>query len=118
MITVTLKQHDPTRYLRLTVEGHADSGEVGHDLVCASSSILAYTAAQIIHTMDKHGDLNGDPLIELENGMGIVSCRCKTDAIYAEAAHALFVVQVGYQLLEHNYPQNVKIITDGKTERS
>ena len=41
MIKVKVRTHDATRYLRLTVEGHAGSDTKGHDLVCASASILA-----------------------------------------------------------------------------
>ena len=38
-------------YNRLTVEGHAHSGEPGKDLVCASASILAYTLAANVPTV-------------------------------------------------------------------
>jgi len=30
---------------KITVEGHAYSGEPGHDLICAAASVLIYTIA-------------------------------------------------------------------------
>ena len=117
MITVTLRRHDATRYIRLTVEGHAGQADIGHDIVCASASILAYTVAQIVKTMEQHGDLKDKPIVELGSGDATIVCRCKNDDIYAEAAHTLFVAQVGYLLLAHNYPQYVEVNVVGEAEK-
>ena len=91
---------------------------MGHDLICASASILAYTIAHIVITMERHGDLDGDPIVALESGDAVISIRCKNNDIYAEAAHAFFVVQAGYSLLARNFPQFVELISVGETERS
>ena len=117
MINVTFRKHDATRYLRLTVKGHAGQADMGHDVVCASASILAYTVAQIVKTMEHHGDLKGKPYVELGSGDATIVCRCKNDDIYAEAAHTFFVAQVGYQLLAYNYPQYVDIKVVGEAEK-
>ena len=117
MINVTFRSHDPTRYLRLTVKGHAGQADRGQDIVCASASILAYTVAQIVKTMEHHGDFKGKPLVELGNGDATIVCRCKNDDLYAEAAHTFFVAQVGYQLLAHNYPEYVDIKVVGEAEK-
>lgn len=109
MITVTLRKHDATRYLRLTVNGHAGQADKGQDIVCASASVLVYTVAQIVKTMEHHGDLNGEPIVELKSGDATIVCRCKDDDIYAEAVHAFWVAQVGYSLLAHNFPQYVEL---------
>ena len=114
MITATFSSNDETRELCLTVKGHAGQASLGQDIVCASASILAYTVAQIIRTMEHHGDLEGKALIEMGNGDATISCRCKDDAIYAEASHTYFVARVGYSLLVHNYPQFVELKTDGE----
>ena len=114
MITVKIRRHEPTRYCSLTIEGHAGQADIGHDIVCASASILAYTVAQIVKTMEHHGDLSGKPVVTLENGNATIICRCKNDDIYAEAAHTFFVAQTGYRLLAHNYPQYVEIETVGE----
>ena len=38
---------------RVSVEGHAHSGGVGHDLVCASASILVKTIATLANNMER-----------------------------------------------------------------
>ena len=114
MIKVKIRTHDATRYLRLTVEGHAGSADKGHDLVCASASILAYTVAQLVQAMEHHGDLVGKPCIELNEGDASIILRCKDDDIYAEARHTFFVAQTGYSLLAHNFPQYVELKTVGQ----
>ena len=113
MIKVKFRTHDATRYLRLTVEGHAGQDTQGHDLVCASASILAYTAAQIVQTMEHHGDLIDKPCVEMKDGDATIILRCKDDDIYAEARHTFFVVKTGYDLLAHNFPQYVELKSVG-----
>ena len=114
MIKVKFRTHDATRYLCLTVEGHAGQDNPGHDIVCASASILAYTVAQIVQTMEHRGDLEGKASIELNEGNATIVFRCKSDATYAEAKHAFSVIETGYLLLAHNYPQYVEIKSVGK----
>ena len=109
MIKVRFRTHDATRYLRLTVEGHAGSDDTGHDLVCASASILTYTVAQVVSAMEHHGDIKGKPCIKLNNGDATIIFRCKNDTVYAEAKHTLYVAETGYSLLAHNYPQYVDV---------
>ena len=114
MIKVRIRTHDPTRYLCLSVEGHAGAGDEGHDLVCASASILAYTVAQVVTTMEHHGDLVGKACIEFNEGDASIVLRCKNDEIYAEALHTFFVAKTGYSLLAHNCPQYVELKTVGQ----
>lgn len=116
MIKVKFRTHDATRYLRLTVEGHAGSDDRGHDLVCASASILAYTVAQVVQAMEHHGDLVGKPCIDLKEGDATIIIRCKNDDIYAEARHTFFVAETGYSLLAHNFPEYVEVKSVGKAE--
>ena len=114
MIKVRIRTHDATRYLCLTVEGHAGADEPGHDLVCASASILAYTVAQVVQAMEHHGDIAGKPCIELKEGNATIVFRCKSDDSYAEARHTFFVAKAGYSLLAHNYPQYVELKSVGQ----
>ena len=114
MIKVKFRTHDATRYLRLIVEGHAGSDVKGHDLVCASASILAYTVAQMVKTMEHHGDLEGKPCIELNDGDASIIFRCKNDDLYAEARHTFLVAETGYSLLAHNFPQYVEVKSVGQ----
>ena len=118
MIKVTFRSNDDDKALFLTVQGHAGQAERGHDLVCASASILAHTLAHIVITMEHHGDLEHTPIVALESGDAVITCRCKSNDIYAEASHAFFVVQAGYSLLAQNYPQYVELITVGEVVKA
>lgn len=118
MIKVTFRSDDEAKSLCLTVQGHAGQADMGHDLVCASASILAYTLAHVVIAMEHHGDLEGDPVIALDRGDTTISVKCKNNDIYAEAAHAFFVVQAGYSLLARNFPQFVELITVGEADKA
>ena len=113
MIKVKFTYGRDKRECSLTVEGHAGQAEIGKDLVCASASILAYTIAQIIKSMEHHGDLAEPPILDLEDGDATIVCRAKDDYLFSEIMQDFFVIRTGYALLAHNYPQFVEFI-DGE----
>lgn len=92
--------------LRLT--GHAGAGERGHDVICAAASVLAYTIAQAMEYMHAEGGLRKKPRIDFSDGEAAIVAKPKAET-YAEALHAFFIVQVGFSLLAHNYPQFVAL---------
>lgn len=95
--------------MSLEMSGHAGSGDVGHDLVCACASILAYTAAQMAKEFEVRKQLRSKPLTELSEGQARVFVRPKEkDA--DEVWHMFNTIQTGFILLEKNYPDNVRII--------
>lgn len=112
MIQVKIGYRAEGRECFLRVEGHAGQGEVGHDLVCASASILAYTVAQIVKAMDAHKDFAEPPVLKMDSGDAEILCRAKDDYIFAEMVQDFFVIKTGYELLAHNYPQYVQLTTD------
>lgn len=114
MIKVTFKNDTEQRRLHLSAIGHAGYAPIGEDIVCAAASILATTVAQIVKAMEAHDDLEEEPIIKLEEGNAVVSCKVRNKALYAEALHTYFVAQVGYRLLAHSYPEYVSLITIGE----
>ena len=104
MIKVTFTESPEKLSLRL--EGHAGYAEHGKDIVCASASILAYTLASIIDSFDD----DVETFINLASGDTTIGCRCKDDQTYTKVANAFRYTQIGYALLEHNYPQYVKLM--------
>ena len=56
---------------RVAVDGHAHSGEVGHDLVCAAVSTLAYTLALFVGNMKSAGQVKY-PTVELREGHALI----------------------------------------------
>ena len=90
---------------RVTVEGHAQSGEVGHDLVCASASILIYTIASFARNTTK-AKQSHKLKIKLEEGNAEVGCKAKRP--YKAAITLVFDAMCGgFELLAHNYPENI-----------
>ena len=95
--------------LSLRVEGHAEYEEHGKDIVCASASILAYTAAQYIKNMCGSGKLAEEPILELRSGDADISC-CATE----EMTIVFSTICTGYKVLKFNFPQYVELIIDGE----
>ena len=92
-------------YNRVTVEGHAQSGVPGHDLVCAGASTLAYTLAANVGRMEEMG-LVRDAMATLDIGKAEISCRPKNK--YASIVGAIFnSVCVGFELLAMNNPDYI-----------
>lgn len=112
MISIKFEKTDKNT-LVFTCEGHARQAKKGQDIVCASASILAYTLAQSIIFLQNKGKFKGKPRVMLKDGNAHISCRPKKDD-FAEVLHTFFVVQVGYSLLAHNYPQYVDLTMFGE----
>ena len=87
----------------LTVKGHAMAGDKGTDLVCASSSILGFTAiACAENNLDKYmpriSKIDDTLRIECNPGRSYVTpCRRMLDTIFT-----------GYEVLASAYPNNVR----------
>ena len=97
---------------RVTVEGHARSGEAGHDLVCASASILAYTLAAFVNNMKAAGQTRC-PTIELSEGHALIDCN--TSNKYKNSVKIAFdAICGGFELLANDYPQNISYEIRGK----
>ena len=101
MITVTF--HHDNRELCLEVKGHAGYAEHGKDIVCSSASILAYSLASIVE------EFGTDPYINLESGNTTIRCVCIDDPKMDVIRDAFKYAHVGYELLEHSYPQYVRL---------
>lgn len=86
--------------LCVTAKGHAQSGEAGHDLVCAATSALIYTLAADVERL-------GHPsTIRLEEGDAEISCTPGED--YRLMVTFLFEsLCVGFEMLSVDYPEFV-----------
>lgn len=101
MITVTY--HRDRNHVRIV--GHAQSGEVGHDLVCASASILAYTLASFVQNMvdAKQAD---NPTVSLKEGDALIHCT-PMKRYKASVTLVLDSICGGFDILARNYPDNI-----------
>lgn len=90
---------------RVSVEGHALSGEKGHDLVCASASILVYTLATLVRNMESAGHTKS-PTIELSEGQALISCKVPK-RYKPTVTFAFDAICAGFDILAQNYPDNI-----------
>ena len=101
MITVTYHRNGN----EVVVEGHANSGEKGHDLICASVSILVYTLASFAENVKDAGQVN-NPIIAIEEGNAWILC----DPHFTLKPPVTLVfdsICAGFELLAKNYPDNI-----------
>lgn len=97
---------------RVDVQGHAKSGEAGHDLVCASASILVYTLASFVENMKKARQAY-NPKIDLREGDAVISCE--PPSRYKGAVTLVFdSICGGFELLAKDYPDNISYEIRGK----
>ena len=108
MITARFYQKPMSGSIHMTIKGHAGTAPKGEDLICASATMLAYTAAQAVQFMFEQDQLKKKPKIRIKDGEATIIATPKEDA-YAEVLHTFWVAQCGIHVLAHNYPQNVKL---------
>lgn len=101
MIEVTYHR----KYHGVVVRGHAQCGEMGHDLVCASVSALVLTLATNVTGLAADG-VARDPTIRLESGVAEISCRPVRRM--ASVVTLIFdTVCAGFKTLHSLYPENI-----------
>lgn len=99
------------QYNRVTITGHAQSGEYGQDLVCSAVSILAYTLAQSVQDLYGAGKIE-EPTTRMDEGDTEIQCRPLT-AYRAVVKLVYQTVINGWELLSAAYPGSVKLTVLG-----
>lgn len=87
----------------LIANGHANYAERGKDIVCASVSILIYT---LIASIDEK-DLSAPAAIEMREGETLIMVKPKSEN-RGEICAVFEVIANGFELLQKNFPENVK----------
>ena len=93
------------KYNRLTIEGHAHSGEPGKDLVCAGASTLAYTLAANVANLSDNGHVR-DVTMRLEPGDTEIGCMVRNGS-KAVVGRIFESICVGFEILAKDYPQYI-----------
>lgn len=105
MISVIYDRQDFT----LTVRGHANTAEYGHDLVCAAASVLLHTysaAADLLYNRGYVKRINRD----IESGKSCIGAEVLPD--YDEVVRlALDAVVSGYEFLAARYPDAIEFLS-------
>lgn len=92
-------------YNRLSVTGHALSGEAGHDLVCASVSTLVYTLVLNVKNLVDLGQAR-EPIVEIKEGDATVWCK-PTHRYKAVVTLIFNTICAGFDLLAKQHPDNI-----------
>jgi uncharacterized protein YsxB (DUF464 family) len=96
---------------RISIEGHARSGEFGKDLICASATILTHTMADVVSSMESAGYCSSSNA-HIESGKADIACTPLpeyTDSVLI----AMDAVATGFGILAHYYPEFVDMETEG-----
>ena len=92
-------------YNRITIQGHARSGEPGHDLICAGVSTLAYTLAANVSNLKDNGHAR-NVIMKLEPGDAEISCTVRIGAM-AIVTRIYEAICVGFEILARDYPDYI-----------
>ena len=100
----------------VTLVGHANAGEYGSDIVCASASMLAYTLAEAVNKRVELGMFACIPTVDITPGDTQIIFKAHKD--YADELGVIVdVIADGYRMLAASYPDNVEFIYDATPER-
>ena len=90
------------KYHRVTVNGHANSGEFGRDLVCAAASAIAVTLGENVEAMKRSGHVRAGT-VSYERGAALVCCTPASR--YNNIVTVIFdAVCMGFDRLAKEYP--------------
>lgn len=93
------------KYYRVTVEGHAKSGEFGRDLICAACSTLAVTLADNIASLEACGSVR-EMTAELSSGSAEISCT-PVSQLRSIVTVIFDAICVGFDRLSKEYPDYI-----------
>jgi uncharacterized protein len=107
MIKVTIERNDNKHVMAFTMEGHAESGPHGHDLVCAAASALSFGSINAV------AELTGLELpVEMGDEGGFLRCRVPQDLEAGTAEKAQLLLEgliVSFAMLEEQYGEYIQV---------
>ena len=98
MIDVSIYTGEDGRKRKFILDGHADYGEKGKDIVCASVSSLAIATVNA---------LSASKIINLQTGDGFIYCEVMNPSRLSDAF--IEVLKVGIEGIETEYSEYVKL---------
>lgn len=103
MITVTYRPKKRS----LTIKGHANAGEKGFDIICASVSTVFYNLCQMMREYDHKAFVKP---IEMQDISGSAKLQVTPASGYETwIDHDMLYALTGFKLLAGNFPQYVNL---------
>lgn len=94
--------------LSLTMEGHAEAGRAGGDLVCAALSALMMALERRLEERAEQ------TLPVIRRGPGVFAVRCAAQENEALCRESFDTVAAGLAVLAENRPENVSLTLTGE----
>lgn len=94
---------------KIEIAGHANSGEMGKDLICSAASILTVTLDKLYAKLESLDMLESRTSI-IEPGFARVSCKPKECYRCGVRLQTLAICE-GYQILAEEEPEHVQYKT-------
>lgn len=107
MINITFKP----KTLELEVQGHANHGKKGKDIVCAAVSTLFYTLGESLY--ESLEMLQEAPVFIDKDGAGLLGCVPKAE-YEGNITRTYWTILVGLQSVANSYPKHVKFRVEEK----
>ena len=109
MVEVKFYENELKNRFEVTVKGHANTAEIGKDVICASVSILSLTLIQTIKNMENQGFFVNPPKYKVKDGF--TSVVCKPEKEYHDTVlNSLLTIKVGFNILSEGFPEIVKLL--------
>ncbi len=107
MLKIKTQYDSKARAYRFVMKGHCSFAPKGKDIVCAGCSALCLALAQTVK--DNAGHMINKPEIKIGDGRAFIEW-CPKDEYIKSLEVALYTVMEGFKVLEHEYPEYIKII--------
>lgn len=86
---------------RVTIRGHAHSGELGRDLICAGCSALVLTLAANVRHLEEQGHVR-NTVVRIQSGDAEISCTPRSGCRHT--VRLIFQsLCAGFELLANQY---------------
>lgn len=107
MIHINIVRDSKGFIWEFTVKGHAGSGKLGKDIVCAAISAIAYTA---LGALDELAGINN-----YNESDGFISCSIPTNLKENEADVIKIILEtmaIGFKQVENEYKKFVMVLDE------
>ena len=107
MLKIKTQYDSKANAYRFVMKGHCGFAPKGKDIVCAGCSALCLALAQTIQDNTVH--MLSKPKIKIGDGRAFIEWQPEKE--YEKSLDiALYTVMEGFKVLEHEYPEYIKII--------
>lgn len=94
----------------MDIEGHAEHGRKGEDIVCSAISTLFYTLGEAIYRSKDM--LVDEPVFKDKDGKGHLCCHPKEE-FAGNIMRTYWTILIGMEMVADNYPKNVTFRVEG-----